>query len=289
MYKIAFTISVLLVLVSIVVVAVFGLNLNADFKGGSLLEIEFLGEKPTAEKIKSSLEGLELGEFSLVKTGENGFLFKFKEISEETHQKIISRIKNGIGANFEEKQFDSIGPSLGKELRKKSITAIIIALVLISIYLTIVFRKLSLILNPWILGFATLVALLHDLLIPAGIFSILGRFKGIEIDPPMIAAALAILGYSVNDNVVIFDRIRENYLKYGGNFNEIVHKSIKQILSRSINTTLTTLLVVVAIYFFGGETLKNFSLALLVGISLGAYSSIFVATPILMFLRKSRR
>jgi preprotein translocase subunit SecF len=207
-------------------------------------------------------------------------------MNEEMHQQIISRLSEQGAV---EKRFDSVGPVLGRELRTRSITAILIALALISVYLTVVFRTLGAVLSPWVLGFAALVALIHDLSIPVGVFALLGKLGGVEIDPSLIAAALTIIGYSVNDTVVVFDRIRENYLRFRGDFNTIVHKSVLQTLTRSINTTLTTVFAVVAIYMFGGETLKNFSLALIIGISLGAYSSIGIASPILMFLHRKRR
>ncbi len=288
-YKLFFSISVSAVIVCIVLVAVFGLKLNAEFRGGSLLELEFLSERPSETSIKDVLSGLEIGHYTVVFSGDRGYTFRFGEISEDLHQEIIENIKDKVTPDFEERQFDSIGPSLGRELSRKSLTAIIVATVLISIYLTIVFRKLGTVLNPWVLGLAAFIAMVHDIVIPAGVFSVLGRFRGVEIDPSLIAAALTILGYSVNDTVVVFDRIRENYLRERGGFEEIVHKSVRQILSRSINTTATTLLAILAIYFFGGVTLNNFALALMIGISAGAYSSIFVAAPILMFLHKSRK
>lgn len=281
LYKIMFLISLVLMTVSLALFLIYGLNLGIDFTGGSLLEVR--SENLEVRSIRNSLEKLEVRNVSISQTDNNGFLIKMPEISEETHQEILSELRNF--GELEEKRFDSIGSVLGSELKRKSIIAIIIALILISLYLAIVFSKVGGIITPWVLALGAIVALIHDLLLPIGVFAWLGQFKGVAIDAPLIAAALAILGYSINDTVVVYDRIRENILKNkGDNFNDTVHKSIKQTLVRSINTTLTTLFAVIAIYIFGGPTLKNFSLALIIGIASGAYSSIFVASPILMML-----
>jgi len=280
-----FSISLIVMVVSAGLFFVYGLNLGTDFTGGSLLEIEFLKDRPERGVIGEKLDNLNLGQISISEAGERGLILKMPEITEEVHQQILSELKKS--GELEEKKFDSIGSVLGSELKRKSIIAIGIALIMISVYLAIVFFKVSGIISPWILALGAIVALLHDLLLPIGFFAWLGKFRGVAIDAPMIAAALAILGYSINDTVVVYDRIRENILKNRGEgFNEIVHKSVKQTLVRSINTTLTTLFAVIAIYIFGGPTLKNFSLALIIGIASGAYSSIFVASPILMLFHK---
>ena len=281
-YKIMFSISVGLMLAALAAFLVYGLNLGIDFTGGSLLEIQ--SQNIEAGSIRSSLEKIGVSN-AVVSQTEGGFLIKMPEISEETHQQILTEFRKSGGA--EEIRFDSIGSVLGSELKTKSIAAIIIALVLISLYLGVVFSRIGGTVSPLVLALGAIVALLHDLLLPIGVFSWLGQFRGVAIDAPMIAAALAILGYSINDTVVVYDRIRENILKNPqADFNETVHKSIKQTLVRSVSTTITTLFAVVAIYVFGGETLKNFSLALIIGISAGAYSSIFVSSPILMLRHK---
>ncbi len=271
--------------VSLGLFLIYGLNLGTDFTGGSILEIEFLESRPQAGEIKEKLDGLNISEVSISTTGESGLILKMPEITEETHQKILTELKK-LG-ELEEKRFDSIGSVLGNELKRKSIIAITSALIFISLYLAVVFSKIGGQVSPFVLALGAIMALIHDLLLPIGVFSWLGQFKGTAIDAPLIAAALAILGYSINDTVVVYDRIRENVLKNKGeDFNQTVHKSIKQTLARSINTTLTTLFAVIAIYVFGGPTLKNFSLALIIGIASGAYSSIFVASPILMMMHR---
>lgn len=293
LYKTMFSVSVVLMVGALALFLAYGLNLGIDFTGGSLLEVR--SDKFEAGAIKGSLENLGIKNAVVSQTDNNGFLIKMPEISEETHQQVLAEFR-GSG-ELEEIRFDSIGSTIGSELKRKSVVAIAIVLVLISLYLAAVFSKIGQTINPLVLALGAIIALIHDLLLPIGVFSWLGRFQGVAIDAPLIAAALAILGYSINDTVVVYDRIRENVLRDANmrmhandanSFNQIVHKSVKQTLARSINTTLTTLLAVFAIYFFGGETLKNFSLALIIGIASGAYSSIFVASPILMMLHKKR-
>ena len=282
LYKTMFSISLVLMLAALAVFLIYGLNLGIDFTGGSLLEIRT--QNIELRSVRESLEKAGISNAAISQT-ENGFLIKMPEISEEKHQEILVELQQF--GEIEEIRFDSIGSTIGQELKNKSIAAIVIALILISLYLAIVFSRISETISPWVLALGAFVALLHDLLLPAGVFSLLGKLRGVAIDAPMIAAALAILGYSINDTVVVYDRIRENIIKNpGADFNSNVHKSIKQVLVRSMNTTLTTLFAVIAIYIFGGPTLKNFSLALIIGIASGAYSSIFVASPVLMLFYK---
>ena len=188
--------------------------------------------------------------------------------------------------------FDSVGPAIGSELRGDSLKAIIIALLAICVYIAIVFRAMRRTLSPWIMSFATMVALTHDILVPLGVFAYLTHFKGVEIGAVFVAAILTILGYSISDTVVVFDRVRENILRghltKDKSFGQVVHESIMQTLVRSINTNITTLLSLVAIYFFGGASIRYFALALIIGIFSGAYSSIFIASPVLVWLSRRR-
>lgn len=295
LYKIMFSVSLIAIVASLVLFLIYGLNLGIDFRGGSAIELEFEKNRPAVEELKEIFKNYK--DLSVTQAGEKGIILKTIEINEDKHQEILAAIRGSFpDSPFEEKRFDSIGSVLGEELKRKSVIAIVIALILISLYLAIVFSKIGGIVSPWVLALGAIAALLHDLLLPVGVFSWLGHFRGVTIDAPLIAAALAILGYSINDTIVVYDRIRENIIRDANlrihandandanDFSQIVHKSIKQTLVRSINTTLTTLFAVIAIYIFGGPTLKNFSLALIIGIASGAYSSIFVASPILMML-----
>ena len=206
------------------------------------------------------------------------------EISESQHQEILKKL-SGTFEGVREEKFDSIGPVVGKELEDKSVRAIIITLLAIIVYIAFVFRKMAIVLSPWAMGVAAMLALFHDIVIPVGVFAFLGHFYNVEISAVFMAALLTILGYSVSDTVVIFDRIRENVIRnrLKVSFAKLVHDSIMQTLTRSLNTNFTALLSLVAIYLFGGESLKYFALALIIGIFLGAYSSIFVASPLLVW------
>lgn len=285
--KIYFAISGALILMSIVALGLFGLRLGIDFTGGSILEVEYEESRLVNQEVEERLSDLDLGEIQVQPTGEKGVIIRMKDISEETHQEILEKI--GEGSQLEEIRFETIGPVIGEEVKEKTKLVILLAIISILIYVTFAFRKISQPVRSWQYGVATVIALSHDVFIPIGIFAILGKFYSVELSIPIITALLAVFGYSVNDTVVVFDRIRENLLKKSINFEEAVNQSLNQNLSRSVSTSLTTLFVLLAIFFFGGHTLTFFSLALILGVVLGTYSSICLAAPILVvWLRKSR-
>lgn len=285
--KIYFIFSGALILASLICLIVFGLKPGIDFTGGSILEIEYIEERPSNQEIREALSNLDLGEILVQPTEEKGVILKMKDISEDTHQQVLERLNETN--KLEERRFESIGPLIGQELKQKTKIAIILSLIAIVLYIAWAFRKISRPIPSWQYGIASLLALFHDVLIPIGIFSVLGKFYGVQITIPVIAALLTVLGYSINNVVVVFDRIRENLLKHVGTYQEIVNNSLNQTLTRSINTSLTTLFVLVAIFFFGGVTLKYFALALILGITVGTYSSIFLASPILVAWLKWRK
>lgn len=291
-YKIFYIFSGLLVLASIISLVLWQLNFGIDFKGGSLLEIEFKQDRPTNQQIRDALAEMGLGELNIQPTEEGGIILRTRDVDEETHQKIINSLKEKLG-NLEEKRFESVGPIIGKELKRKTLWSVFFALAAILIYVAWAFRKVSFSVKSFNYGLAAVIALFHDVLITIGVFSFLGRFCGIEVGVPFVAALLTVLGYSVNDTVVVFDRLRENLLSFeigkGKRFSDIVGQSIRQTLARSINTILTTLLALVAIFLFGGVTIKYFALALIIGIAFGGYSSIFVASPLLANIEKRRK
>lgn len=285
-YKIMFFFSAALTVLAVVLVAVFGLRLGADFKGGSVMEVVFGARRPPPGEINEAVGAVPgTSNVSTSPVAENGALIRLNNVDEQTHQEILDAISGKFG-EVTENRFDSIGPTIGKELKNKSITAIVVLLLAVVVYIAIVFRKLSQVLSPWAMGFAAIVGLVHDVLVPTGLFALLGYYLNVEITAVFLAAALTILGYSISDSVVVFDRVRENVLRFGvkENFEETVHRSIMQTIVRSMNTTFTTLFSLAAIYFFGGESIKYFALALMVGIFCGAYSSIFIASPILVWL-----
>ena len=277
--KIYFTCSAILILVSIFALVFWGLKLGIDFTGGSLLEIEFKNERLSNQESQDKLANMELGNINIQPTEEKSMIIRLKDVNEETHQAILEKIGKD---QIEEKRFESIGPVIGQELKRKAIWAIVIALIAIVIYIAWAFRKVSKPVASWRYGVVSVAALFHDILIVAGLFAILGKFMEIEIGLPFVAALLTILGYSVNNTIVIFDRTRENLLKSDwNNFEEVLNQSILQSARRCINTALTTLFVLLAIYFFGGQTIKYFILALIAGIVIGTYSSMFIANPLI--------
>ncbi|MFH1656566.1 MAG: protein translocase subunit SecF [Candidatus Nealsonbacteria bacterium] len=279
--KIYFIFSGILIIASIACLIIFGLKPGIDFTGGSILEIEYIQERPANEEIREKLTEFDLGNIYIQPTGEKGIILRTKDIDEITHQQILEKIRND-GNEIEEKRFESIGPVIGQELRQKTNIVVILVILSIIAYIAFSFRRIQVPLKSWQYGIISILALFHDVLIPLGIFSILGKFYGVEISIPVVTALLAVLGYSVNNTVVVFDRIREGLLKRGGYFEDIVNLSLNQTFSRQINTSLTTLFVVIAIFFFGGETLKYFSLALILGIISGTYSSIFLTGSMLI-------
>ena len=185
-----------------------------------------------------------------------------------------------------EKSFSSVGPTIGNELKQKSYYAIALVLLAIVIYIAWAFRRVSRPVASWKYGVAAIIALLHDVIIPTGVFSALGHFLGYEVDVLFVTALLTVLGFSVHDTIVVFDRIRENLLKREGSFEDIVNYSVNQTMTRSINTSATVMLVLLAVYFFGGESVRNFTLVLILGVFFGTYSSIFIASPILVVWHK---
>lgn len=286
--KIWLSFSGVLVALSIVAILTWGLKFGIDFTGGSLLELQFKGEKQlSAVEIRESLQGLNLNSLTVQPTENNSVILRFKDDSEDIHQNVVGRIE-GL-AEIEELRYEAVGPSIGKELKSKSFNTIFLVLVIIVLYIALVFKKVSKPVSSWKYGIASIVALFHDIIIVLGVFAVLGKFFNTEINTPFIAAILTVLGYSINDTIIVFDRIRENLPKSSENFMNTINKSINQTLVRSINTSFTTILVLLAIIMFGGNSIRDFVLALAVGIFIGTYSSIFVASPILVWFDKRKK
>ncbi|MCX6722154.1 MAG: protein translocase subunit SecF [Candidatus Staskawiczbacteria bacterium] len=276
-----YVISGLLIVATIVSLSMFGLKFGIEFVGGSNMEVDFQKARPANDAIQTTLKMFNLGDITVQPTGTNGAVLQFKGVDEATHQQILAELNKAFPVA--EKSFQYIGPSIGQELRNKTELAIVLALVAITLYIAFAFRKVSRPVSSWKYGITSLIALFHDVLIPIGVFSLLGHFYNVEITIPIVAALLTILGFSVHDTIVIFDRIRENILRRGmGQFEDTVNWSLTQTLGRSISTVVTVEFVLVSLFFLGGETLKYFALALIIGITSGAYSSIFIASPLLV-------
>ncbi len=281
--KYSYIFSGTLVLLSFLALVVWGLRLGIDFTGGSLMEVEFNDSRPANDDIALKLKEAGVENATLQPTGERGLILRTKDLNEAEHQRVFAELKS-LG-DLSEKRFDSIGPTIGKELRRKSLWAIFFVLIMIVAYISWAFREVSRPMSSWKYGLAAIVALVHDVSIPTGVFAVLGKFYGVEVDTLFVTALLTILGFSVHDTIVVFDRIRENLKKAGGSrpdFENVVEKSVKDTVSRSINTSLTVIFVMLMLYFFGGAPTKYFSLAIIIGVSFGTYSSIFIASALLV-------
>ena len=277
-----------LVLASVVSMWKFGLNLGMDFKGGSLLEVDYPEGRPDLEKIKSAVAFLNLGE-TIQPYGDTGLIVKARDLKETDRVSLVTTLAVG-GVRVVDKRFNSVGPTIGSELRTKSVYSIILVLIGIGSFVAFAFRKVTGVVKSWQYGLVTLITLGHDVFVPLGIFAYLGHYYGVEIDSLFVTALLTILGFSVHDTIVVFDRIRENLkLRKFKDFTETVGMSIRQTLSRSINTSMTTILTLLALIFFGSESVKYFCLALIVGIICGTYSSIMLASPLLVVFQKAKK
>lgn len=279
--------SAALTFLAVVSMLVFGFRQGIDFAGGTLWQLKFPKEL-SLEELGKFLENEKL-ENVAVRQGDtrNSVLLRMKEISETEHQRLLKSLRERFG-EAEELSFASIGPAIGKELRNRSLAAFLLVLLGISLYIAFAFRKVSYPVSSWKYGLVTLITLFHDALIPAGLFALLGHFKGAELDTNFIVAILVVMGFSVHDTIVVFDRIRENLLaaKNKEDLGGIINVSISQTLARSVNTSLTLVFVLLTLYFLGAPSLGYFTLLILVGTVIGTYSSIFVASPLLTFMHK---
>ncbi|OGL72967.1 protein-export membrane protein SecF [Candidatus Uhrbacteria bacterium RIFCSPHIGHO2_12_FULL_60_25] len=269
-----------LIIASIFAVATFGLKQGIDFTGGSLMTLRF-EKRPTSLEVERAMTTLDLGSVVIQPVGDNEMNIRTKTLDEKGHGDLLAAVQETFG-KAEELRYDSIGPSIGAELRDKSWKALLIVFGSILAYIAYTFRKVSTPVQSWKYGLITVFTAFHDVIIPIGLFAILGKYFNVEIGTPFIAAILTIMGYSINDTIVVLDRVRENLHRMGGDFEHIVSTSLKQTYLRSFNTSITTLFSLVAIYFFGGESIRDFALALIVGIVTGTYSSIFIASPLLV-------
>jgi len=291
--KIFFFISTLLILASIFAFFRYGFNLGTDFKGGSILEVSFkAGERPSLSLVQTGLEAVDIGAYTLTPAGDTNFILKSRELTQADKEAVIGVMSANNTIVVTEDRFSSVGPTVGKELRQKALISIFVVLMCILLFITFAFRKVSKPVSSWKYGVATLIALAHDVIIPTGVFIVWSQFTGAEIDLLFVSALLAILGYSVHDTIVVFDRVRENLAHPNDaakDFVGIVGKSVSQTIARSINTALTTFLVLFSLYVFGGDSTRDFAFILLVGIVVGTYSSIFVASPLLVTLEKLQK
>jgi preprotein translocase subunit SecF len=293
--KVFYAISAFLVIVPVIAIFVWGLNFGIDFKGGSILEVAYKNGRPDIEKIQEVVGTQNIGEVSIRPIGENDYLIRTSELPDKERAAFVNALGKGVDG-FEVKRSDSIGPILGKELQGKAIWSIVLVVLAIVLFITFAFRKVSEPVSSFKYGLIAIAALVHDVIVPTGAFAVLGHTHGLEIDALFVTAILVVLGFSVHDTIVVFDRVRENLKnnteaeekKRGSGlpFDEIVNNSVNQTFARSVTTSLTVLLSLIALYFFGPEATRNFSLALFIGVASGTYSSIFFASPLLVTLNK---
>ena len=280
--KIFFLISLILIIPGLFSLYFYGLNLSIEFTGGSRISLSFPKEasEKQIEEIRKSFEKKNVKVSTVEKSG-NLIFVRTSPIDQKTYDSFVKEfsVKN---PGVKQETFETVGPTIGREITENAIKAIILASVLVVVYISFVFRKVPKPASSIRFGISTIAALLHDILVVLGVFSIFGHFLNIEIDSLFITAILTIIGFSVHDTIVVFDRIRENLPKSEGSFSKIVNDSINQTLARSLNTSLTVLLVLFAMLLFGGESIRWFVVALLIGVASGTYSSIFNAAPILV-------
>ncbi len=315
--KYFYIISGLLIIASVVMLLLGGLKLGVDFTGGSLLEVTFINQpRPSQEEVKNIVAASNVELTTIQAAGDDGFILRFKEVDEASHQAVWQILQEKYSAakkvditpqtvdaqnsgivvtgttaaqenvpDIRQERFDAVGPTVGAELRQKATWALVLVVVAIIAYIAWAFRKVGKPVPSWKYGVIAVLALFHDVIISVGFFMVFCYFFGFEANTPFIAALLTIFGYSVNDTIIIFDRVRENLHRYQGDFEATVNQSLNETIARSINTTMTTLLSLIAILIFGGSSVREFVALLIVGIALGAYSSIFIASPLLVTWR----
>ena len=281
-YKTFNLISLLLIFISIILLIIKGLNFGVDFKGGTLIELRVNNTSISISDVRKSFSNMNLGDVSVKKFGnEKDYVIKIEKKSKTDPnfiENIEQKLNNSIGDDFNIRRVENVGPKVSSELLKSGVIAIAVALTLMLIYIWIRFE--------WQFSLGAILALFHDVLVTLGLFSLLG----LEINLSIIAAVLTIVGYSMNDTVVIFDRVRENLRKYSDiKINDLTNISINETLSRTLITSITTLLALLSIFFFGGEILKGFSLAMIFGVIFGTYSSIYIANTVLVRLKVSQQ
>ncbi len=285
--KYFFVFSAVLLVLSISFLATWKLKPAIDFSGGVLMEVGFANEIPSKEELSEKINAYNLGSYTLQYTEEKSVILRFASENDEKNEEVSEKIESEIeGADVQRVEF--ISGVVSSEIKEKAYLGVIVAIIGIALYIAWAFRKVSYPISSWKYGIGAVVALAHDILITLGVFSILGRFFDVEVGVPFVAALLTILGYSVNDTIVVFDRIRENLVRAGAkdDFENTVNKSINETLARSINTSLTVIFVLLAIFFLGGQSIQFFALALTVGVFFGTYSSIFVASAVLVEIWK---
>lgn len=288
-----YVVSGIIVVFALAALLMWGLKFGIDFTGGSLLEVSYTENVPTASEVSSALSSVGIPDASARPTGTSGYIIRTPFLSAEKYAEAKTALSGANGQwPLEEKEYTSIGPTIGSELQTRALLAVVLVLVVIALFIAFAFRKVSKPVSSWKYGLVVLVSLAHDVIVPVGAFAILGHFFGAEVDTLFVTAVLVILGFSVHDSIVVFDRVRENLHKNQESnnkrepFEETVGKSVTQTIARSINTSLTVAIVLLVLLFVGPASAHYFVLTLLIGIIAGTYSSIFLGSPLLVTLEK---
>jgi preprotein translocase subunit SecF len=287
-----FILPIAAAVLAIAAIVVWGLKPGIDLRGGSLLEVAYPDGRPELSELQEKMDTLGLGEVRIQAAGENEYMLRQRALTQKEKES-VDYVVQSFGT-AEEVQFNSVGPSVGEELIRKAWWAISLVSLSIILFIAFAFRGVSKPVSSWKYGVVAIITLLHDILIPTGYFAYLGHSRGAEVGVLFIVALLTILGISINDTIVVFDRIRENLTfneKKGRHeeFNTVVWKSIKQTLARSINTSVTVIIMLVALFIMGPESTKDFALTLTIGMIAGTYSSIFLASPMLVIIAEYER
>lgn len=272
---------------------IWGFAIGTDFKGGTIVEVLYHEEAPTKTEVEEKVASVEIGEVSVRPAGKTGYILRTRELSVDEQEALKSSLTID-NREFEIKRLNSVGPLIGQELQDKALIAIVVVILITIIFVAYSFRQVSEPVSSWVYGLVAIVALVHDITIPAGAMVLFGKFAGWEVDVLFITALLSLLGYSINDTIVIFDRIRENLTEnkeknIHESFEDTVGKSLSQTYARSVNTSLTTFFMLISLYVFGGEAIEHFILILIIGTIAGVYSSIYLAAPLLVTINNWRK
>lgn len=286
-----FVVPVVFSVLSVVALGLWGLKPGIDLAGGSMLQVNYT-ESVTSDVVQEALADLEYGEIRVQQAGEQGFILRQRELTADEKAALMEAL--GTVGSVEEVQFNSVGPSIGSEIVRKAWWSVILVSLSIILFIAFAFRHVSRPVASWKYGVVALITLVHDVLIPTGLFAYLGHVHGSEVGVFFIVAILATLGISINDTIVVFDRIRENLrineeTQKKESFADSVWHSVIQTLARSVNTSLTVVIMLVALFILGPESTKDFSLVLIVGMLAGTYSSVFLASPLLVLIEKNQK
>jgi preprotein translocase subunit SecF len=285
--KLLYIFTTILMVVSLGSLAIWGLKPGLDFSGGTLIEVSYPDGAPSQSDVAAALTVIDPGS-SVRSGGTNDYIVRMKAIDQDEKAVVMNALSMNGTASTTEKSFDSIGPVLGAEALRKAIVSIILVILGIVLYITFAFRKVSEPVKSWKYGLIAIASLVHDIIIPIGVFAILGRYAGYEVDTLFITALLVILGFSIHNTIVVFDRVRENLSHAGANkpFDSIVGESVNQTMTRSLNTSLTVIIALGSLYIFGGSSTEHFTLALIIGVIAGTYSSVCFGSSLLVTAEK---